>query len=249
MRKFIVVLSMMAVVACGGNAWAAISYSGSVSGTTVGDGSIIASGMLNTAALSWNVAQNADSTWSYEYHWTTGQAQAKNVSFLDLSITNPNSITGFKLLDAGKNTINTGYTSSTLLNSTQAVPNAWTDATHTNSIGNFSQIFTGIKLDFTASTPTFKDFYISYNSVFAPLWGNFYADAGSTNNFGEAIGYNSQLRTSSTPTGVDNGNNGGYILTAGNVISPTPTPIPPAILLFGSGLLGLVGIKRRKIVA
>jgi hypothetical protein len=39
---------------------------------------------------------------------------------------------------------------------------------------------------------------------------------------------------------------GGTKFIAGVLPSPSPVPVPAALWLFGSGLLGLLGVKRKK---
>jgi hypothetical protein len=48
------------------------------------------------------------------------------------------------------------------------------------------------------------------------------------------------------PQGVDNGS-GSYALTLWG--SPAPVPVPAAIYLFGSGIVGLIGMARRSMKA
>jgi hypothetical protein len=49
-------------------------------------------------------------------------------------------------------------------------------------------------------------------------------------------------------TTIDLNANGGVVNNQSNQVSVTPTPIPAAAWLFGSGLIGLAGIRRRKTV-
>ncbi|MFA7208655.1 MAG: PEP-CTERM sorting domain-containing protein [Parcubacteria group bacterium] len=42
------------------------------------------------------------------------------------------------------------------------------------------------------------------------------------------------------------GGGGGQGGGGGHHEEPTPTPVPPAVLLLGSGLVGLIGVRKRK---
>ncbi len=48
------------------------------------------------------------------------------------------------------------------------------------------------------------------------------------------------------PSGVGNPGGGSYTLTMWGSFGPAPIPVPAAVYLFGTGLVGLAGLARRK---
>lgn len=73
--------------------------------------------------------------------------------------------------------------------------------------------------------------------------GNILASSSITMNAGATIGCGSALANTGAVTLISN-----TISTGCNGLSaPSPVPVPAAVWLFGSGLLGLIGVARRKI--
>jgi hypothetical protein len=73
----------------------------------------------------------------------------------------------------------------------------------------------------------------------APMWGDFYAKDGEYSGQ-KQYAYNSMFG-SDTNAPIGNGNNGGWVL----VPDTTVVPIPSAVWLLSSGLIGLVGLRRK----
>ena len=91
--------------------------------------------------------------------------------------------------------------------------------------------------DFTAGS----EIFISNDSTYLPVeWGRYYIDFLITP---ELVGDNLSFGFVATATG----NNGSGIFYDNIVFAEvSPIPVPAAVWLFGSGLIGLIGIARRK---
>ena len=102
--------------------------------------------------------------------------------------------------------------------------------------GDFDNITGAFKANLTSAGFIPKIFALTFQSTNAPMWGDLYMKGVLT----EAANY-----------WWDNHNDGdsidGYIPTPGyDRFPPGEIPVPAAAWLFGSGLLGLVGMSRRK---
>lgn len=85
---------------------------------------------------------------------------------------------------------------------------------------------------------------ISFTSAYAPMWGDFYA----TDTNAAAAAWNTGFTNPDTDPisqEVSDGSVDFHILVPGAGGVPI-IPVPPALWLFGSGLIGLIGISRRK---
>jgi hypothetical protein len=83
-------------------------------------------------------------------------------------------------------------------------------------------------------------FTVSFSSLSAPVWGSFYAMGNGSPP--EPVAHNGAFFT-------DYVNLDGFMPTGGNKLDyipvpGDPVPVPPAVLLFGSGLLGLGALRR-----
>jgi probable HAF family extracellular repeat protein len=79
---------------------------------------------------------------------------------------------------------------------------------------------------------------IDLNTLIEPSSGIFLTNALDINNQGQIVGYGKLI----TGTNAD----GSYILGEQRAFAVTPTPIPPTVLLFASGLSGMFFLRRRK---
>lgn len=217
--------------------------------------------------LDWSVTRNADNSYTYLYTFGPGWYPDNNGTKSNPWVTNKQ-VTALDLqLGAGitmadisnltwsvynyKNTL-LGYGTATQF--TKISTSASGSATVVN-IGNLSgetgssstgyttnQLFYGLQwinpLD-PANPGNFVypdavNITLSFTSAAAPGWGNFFANStqtGSERDYEDVVAYNPFCsNTVSVPGGA-------------------PVPIPPAILLFGSGILGMGIFRRRKIAA
>ncbi len=97
----------------------------------------------------------------------------------------------------------------------------WFDPMDPNSPGNFVY-------------PDDVNFDLTFMSTYAPGWGNFFANStqtGSNNDYSDVVAYN--------PFGSNT------VSVAGGL---APVPLPPSVLLFGSGLSGLFLFGRKRVL-
>lgn len=157
------------------------------------------------------------------------------------------------LLTIGNLTGETGYSTAVYQAGHEGDPNFIT-----NWIPNYtsSQLFYGLQwqnLMDAYQNFIFNDditFELSFKSTKAPGWGNFFVNswqAGANNNYSDVVAYDSSA------TGYDPSalglpvNFSNSVAIAGG--DPAPVPLPPAVLLFGSGLGSFALLRRRKTVA
>lgn len=99
----------------------------------------------------------------------------------------------------------------------------------------------------TAPTYVVKDkasnmFVLTFLSDRAPMWGDFLITSGASAGAGTPTVINSKFGLD-TAAAVGNGNNGGWALVPGD--KAAPVPVPAAFYMFGSGLIGLLGARRK----
>jgi hypothetical protein len=92
---------------------------------------------------------------------------------------------------------------------------------------------------------TNANFDLTFTSTYAPGWGDFFANSDQTkanNDYSEVVAFDGTFDA----TGKLIATWSNAVAVAGGV-PPAPVPVPPSILLLGSGLLGMGVFKRRKI--
>lgn len=84
----------------------------------------------------------------------------------------------------------------------------------------------------------------SFTTARSPVWGDFYAKSGRDNGVW-VTAWNAGF-TVLDPTDLpSNGSIGNHILRPDTATTVPPVPIPGAVWLLGSGLLGLLGLRRK----
>jgi hypothetical protein len=219
--------------------------------------------------LDWEVSSNGDGTYTYDYFFGPGWYPSDNGTKSNPWVTNKQIVALDLQLGAGMtmgNIIDPTWFAydykKTLLGYGTAAQYTFIDQTTqaettTSAVviavgelngktGNgtdgyvMNQLFHGLRwldpIDPVTNGYVFSDdvnVRLSFKSALAPGWGNFFANStqtGAERNFTEVAAYNPfNSNTVSTPGGA-------------------PVPLPPSILLLGSGLLGM-GVFRRRIVA
>ena len=135
------------------------------------------------------------------------------------------------ILEVSSNTIAGdfwGYTT----NPESGDPKTYSPSDPGNSNPNLPGPIYGLKFEPGSDSTSFSFSFISDR---APMWGNFYAKDG-TDDHGTVDVY--AYNTGFTLTGVNS-----YYAAVPDTL--TVVPIPPAVWLMGTGLLGLIGIRRR----
>lgn len=107
-------------------------------------------------------------------------------------------------------------------------PQYWDSGEGNSNPGMPTSIF-GIKFDETS--PVNGVTKITFESFNAPVWGDFYAKGGQTYAYNDFFGVSACGASDFT----------GWIVVPDSV----KTPLPGSLLLLGSGLLGLVGLRRK----
>jgi hypothetical protein len=160
MKRIIFLLAVVALVACvAAPASAALFIGGvSVNPQQAGDGLMVVGGNWTSGSLDWEVSDNPDGSWHYEYVFNVEPSPETSHFILELSL---------------------GVTEADILNLTV------TDSFGDVEVGVFGpapgnpgipgSIF-GIKIDETAGNPL----TINFDIFRAPVWGDFYAKGGST---------------------------------------------------------------------
>ncbi len=215
------------------NAYAAYSFSGEL---RQDDETLFVpnSGYVD-AVFGWTVDYNQNEDyWTYAYSFTNTNT-GRDVSHidievsenfdLDLSVDFESAVTGWE---------NTGGDSDLLSWESNVTINYFEGATEFSETGG--DIF-GIKWEPGVDT---KALTLTIATTRAPMWGDVYVKDG---NDGPIYAVNKFFGDDPGNDPITDGNNGGWAL-----VPDTGThlvPIPTTLLLLGSGLIGLIGIRRK----
>lgn len=229
MKARVIFLSLLTALAIG-NANAAAVWGTDASAFLTGSrSSPLGSGVDATQqwdnggfTIDWIVTANLNGTWTYNYSIdvTNSPSQIKNVSHFILEVTND--AFPFNILGGTSSPIEGPQVYSGTQPSNPLLPND----------------LYGVKFDFGSSDGT-----VDYTIVTdrAPVWGVFYAKDGKTGG-NDVVAYANALNQ------ADYMANESLAITD-FIVRPdgaeSPVPIPAAIWLFGSAVLGFFGLVRR----
>jgi hypothetical protein len=168
-------------------------------------------------ALSWNISYNQSTgLWTYVY---SANAVRKDISHFILEVSNDS------------RPVNTYTGTDTQISG----PQTWTASSNGNSNPNMPNPIYGVKFNFGGSAATY-----TIVTDRAPVYGVFYAKDGKDGGlpvtaWSNALNY-ADYMTNTSLAATD------FIVRPDSV---TTVPLPAAALLFGPGLAGLIGIRRR----
>jgi hypothetical protein len=170
--------------------------------------------------------------WTYDYTWS---ASGKDLSHIDVEVSTGFVFTGgFFSYEGITKTSDGPFSSSDLISwQTSKLIQGLEGPQTLNEI--FGTIY-GIKWELGEEATTFQ---LTIVSLRTPMWGDVYAKDGDG---GNVYAKNKEFGNDTTDP-IGNGNNGGGAL----VPDTTVIPIPGAAWLLGSGLIGLVFVRRRKL--
>jgi hypothetical protein len=168
--------------------------------------------------LTWVITNPSPGIWHYQYTWEVGAGGKGNLSHFLLEVTNPAQAGDF-------------------FNFTNAALSSDDPRTYKAlSPPNFEMPYNLYGIKFTAPGGegwSTINVTFSFDSTHSPTWGDFFARDGSN-----GYAYNKNF----SAAGVSSTLNDGFHAAVPN---GAPVPIPGAIWLLGTGLLGLVTIRRR----
>lgn len=202
------------------SSWAALT--GSITYGTNGNGGLYASGdnwAKPASTLSWNVYQLTSGVNAGEYEYDYTLALASNARNISHVIIQTSA--NFSSTDIFSGTTFYG-------DSTKLQLNTWSDNGQGNSNSGIPASLYGLKWDL--SSLAVNNYTWTLVTDRAPTQGNFYARDGS--------GVYAFSGTSNAGVGVF----GNEVVTPDSV-----TPLPAAAWLLGSGLMGLIGIRRKNL--
>lgn len=191
-------------------------YTGSLNG---GGGGIIGAGAWasSSTVFSWTIQDIGTQGGSvlWKYDYTF-TVPSKNISHVLLEVTNPSVLADF-----------TNFTSTP-----DDGPKTFTPDGNGNSNPSMPGNLYGMK--FSSSNSTSLSF--SFNTTHSPVWGDFYAKDGGV------FAWNSGFLAADPTSAPSDSSIHDKILRPDGL---TAVPIPAAIWLFGAGLVGLVGVRRK----
>jgi hypothetical protein len=215
------IVVLLSVLVFSAPSYATTLYEGSLTWVSPNGTTIFATGAWadDTTSLSWKISTTSDPEWLlYSYTWTT---TAKELSHIILEVSDLADSDDFKDFDPAL--VELSY------------PKSYSSTGSSGSNPNMpaSGIW-GIKFDTGYDTTNYSFSFLSNRDA---MWGDFYAKDG---NDGPVYAYNAGF-------GKEwDGNSGWVMVPDTKYYTPPPqVPIPGAVWLLGSGLLGLLGLRRK----
>ena len=213
-----ILISVIIILLISSVGYGATSWTGNLSGSSLSYG-----GNWSNAVLSWYV-DLVGSTYQYKY---------------TLSVANTSPGISHWIIECSNNF---------------SAPNSWEKATYSNKKGNSNPGLTtpiyGFKVNSRPSGSSDMLWTISFTSDHAPVWGDFYAKGGSN-----SYVYNKAIDTAFDPNAyiwlTNNSASKIAVPDSKSVIAPpdvTPVPEPSTLVGFltGTGLFGILYLKKRK---
>jgi hypothetical protein len=253
MKKLALLVSMLVVFATGSSAWGALTGTMTSNSTASGSNGMYAINALQ-GSLTWSVDQLSNGLWDYKYVYTPTTAN-KNQGVGAISIqfgAQPTDLVSNYIYQGSYANMANATTSGTLQTIDRTLAGSTIYNTYwdkNDKIGtnvNVTTTFQGIQWLINNPANGSASLTLDLQTALAPVWGDFYMDGfNTTTNNGYAFVRNTGYDTNATQAFSLNGSNlAGYIPTPG---AAAPVPIPPSVLLFGSGLSGLFFFRRKKI--
>jgi len=218
MRHYGVVLCVVALLGLLGAAHAD-SYTGSLSAD---DGGLLASGLwAGSAALEWEIMQNADLSWHYSYELQVPAGAVSHVLFEVSDTFTADDIVADSIM------VNGAPGSYDTIGEQKA---------GNGNVGMPSTIW-GIKFAGGATTMTY-----AFDSWRVPVWQDFYAKDGKVGDTWNYV-YNAGFSDENPTVAAHDGSEGYHILAPDTHTSHTPEPSVFALALAG---LGGAWVRRRR---
>lgn len=257
MKKLLLLVSFFLTVSIGSSSWAYL-YTGAISnrldanGLSMDpEGGIAAVGnawagtggskVYKGLRLEWGIDYNESSkTWNYTYSIILGTGNNKTAD--SFNVETADNFSASDLLDWTVRDGNGTVLTEPAGPGTYAGTESPVQISKTVGSGQVRSLF-GFNWSFPIGN---RGVVVNFSSTRAPMWGDLLITGESTNTASASGAWNSQF-------GIDcnslpgNGNNGGWALVPGSA-ETAPVPVPPTLVLFGSGLSGLFFLARRKMM-